>query len=91
MCLLVLSRTDVTKSPAEKVHCIVKSAKLLFKSLRHVEAGADEYFPYMVFLIVRTKIVNLYANIQYIQRFRHPARLEGEVNYHLTNLVSLSP
>lgn len=49
-------------------------------------ASADQFLPILIYVILRANPDNLLSNIEYIQRFRRPEKLEGEAAYYLSSL-----
>lgn len=50
-------------------------------------AGADAFFPVFLFVVVRSRLPHLASNAEYVRRFRSRARLTGQFDYMLCNLV----
>ncbi|GMM29842.1 guanine nucleotide exchange factor [Martiniozyma asiatica (nom. inval.)] len=75
------------KSPRDKIICILNSSKLIYGLIRkHTEENADSFVPLLIYVLLKTKVKNLYSNIQYIQRFREPEFLVGETSYYVSTL-----
>ncbi len=51
-------------------------------------AGADDFLPLLIWVVLRCRIPHLYSNCDYIQSYLHPARLMGKSGYCLINLRS---
>jgi hypothetical protein len=52
-------------------------------------AGADAFFPVFLFVVIRSCLPRLASNVEYIKRFRMAARLNGQFDFMLCNLVSV--
>ena len=50
-------------------------------------SSADAFVPILIFVVLRANPENLLSNVEYINRFRTPARLQGEPGYYLSSLV----
>jgi hypothetical protein len=50
-------------------------------------AGADAFFPVFLFVVIRSRLPHLASNAEYVRRFRSRARLAGQFDYMLCNLV----
>lgn len=83
-----IRRIQHVHSPIEKLYYINMHARLLFKGIKNIEANADEYFPYLLYSLIQENISHLYSNYLFITRFRAATSITGEVEYHLTNMVS---
>jgi len=51
-------------------------------------AGADDFLPLFIWVVMRSHIPRLCSNCEYIQTFLNPARLMGKSGYCLINLRS---
>jgi hypothetical protein len=51
-------------------------------------AGADDFLPLFIWVVLRSHIPRLVSNCDYIQAFLNPARLMGKSGYCLINLRS---
>ncbi|KAI8343145.1 hypothetical protein BC941DRAFT_410535 [Chlamydoabsidia padenii] len=51
-------------------------------------ASADVLLPLLIFTIVKSNPTNFMSNLKFIQRFRHPSRLNGQASYCLTNILA---
>jgi len=52
--------------------------------------GADSFLPLLIYVTVKANPDNLLSNIEYINRFRRPERLQGESGYYLSSLTEWS-
>ncbi|XP_065829200.1 rab5 GDP/GTP exchange factor-like [Oscarella lobularis] len=86
-----LMQIDVKRAPQDKVLCIIRCSKCIFEILRAVSdgpAGADDFLPALIFVVIQGMPARLYSNIQYILRFGNNMRVSsGESSYYFTNLV----
>jgi len=48
--------------------------------------GADTFLPLLIYVTIKANPDNLLSNIEYINRFRRPERLQGENGYYLSSL-----
>ncbi|XP_004347671.2 hypothetical protein CAOG_04920 [Capsaspora owczarzaki ATCC 30864] len=86
-----LQRMNSYKAPRDKLICILNCCKTIYNVLQNAEgaaAGADEFLPILIYVVLRANPVKLHSDLQYIQRFRHPDKLTSEPMYYFTNLVS---
>ena len=90
-----LSKINEFKSPRDKVICIMNCCKVAYGMLNAItkvenrlSAGADDFLPALLYIIIRSNTPNLYSNINYIRRFRHPSKLMSETGYYLTQFES---
>lgn len=51
-------------------------------------AGADDFLPLFIWVVMRSHIPRLCSNVAYVQMFLNPARLMGKWGYCLINLSS---
>ncbi|EGG12020.1 uncharacterized protein MELLADRAFT_115110 [Melampsora larici-populina 98AG31] len=77
------------KAPRDKMICILNCSKVIFGLIRHIsksEGGADIFVPILILVVLRARPEHLISNLQYIQRFRNPDKLQGENGYYLSSL-----
>jgi len=51
-------------------------------------AGADDFLPVLIYVVIHANPPQLASNLEYIQRFRMHARMASESAYFFTQLVS---
>jgi hypothetical protein len=51
-------------------------------------AGADDFLPLFIWVVLRCHMTGLYSNCEYIQTYLNPARLMSKSGYCLINLRS---
>ena len=91
-----LRKINVFKTPGEKINCIIACAALITRTLGVVklragqspDAGADEFLPLFIWVVLKAKVPHLYRNAEYISAFHQPTRLMGMDGYCLMNLRS---
>mmetsp|Transcript_8577 Transcript_8577/g.24637 ORF Transcript_8577/g.24637 Transcript_8577/m.24637 type:complete len:769 (-) Transcript_8577:204-2510(-) len=86
-----LQKINSYKAPRDKLICILNCCRVI-TNLLNVKgsgpAGADDFFPVLVYVVIRTNPPNLRSNLEYIRRFRAASRLVSEAEYFYTNMVS---
>eukprot|EP01028_Stygiella_incarcerata_P007298 TRINITY_DN3011_c0_g1_i2.p1 TRINITY_DN3011_c0_g1~~TRINITY_DN3011_c0_g1_i2.p1 ORF type:complete len:875 (-),score=266.26 TRINITY_DN3011_c0_g1_i2:14-2563(-) len=82
---------NTVRTPRDKMYLIASACEVLFVVLQHTlgkTVGADEFFPAIVFALLRANPPALHSNIDYVEHFRHPLRLDASHLYYLTNIKS---
>ncbi|EPX74057.1 guanyl-nucleotide exchange factor Vps901 [Schizosaccharomyces octosporus yFS286] len=84
-----LRRINDYHAPRDKIICLMNCCKVIYSYLRNVvkEESADAFVPVLIFVLLKAHPKHLVSNIQYIQRFRSPEKLSGEVLYYLSTLM----
>ncbi|KAL6069034.1 Guanine nucleotide exchange factor Vps9 [Balamuthia mandrillaris] len=88
-----LQKVNDFKSPRDKLVCVLNCCKVIFNVLKNASpdkapAGADDFLPLMIYVVLQANPYSLHSNLQYIQHFRNADKLSGEPSYFLTNLFS---
>ncbi|KAF2073989.1 hypothetical protein CYY_004696 [Polysphondylium violaceum] len=86
-----LKKINTYKTPRDKIVCIYNCCKVIFKLLKTVSgnpAGADDFLPIFIYVVLRANPLMLQSNIHYIQTFRNPSRLQNETGCYFTHLMS---
>ena len=76
-------------APAEKLECIITACRTLGALLQKGgknDAGADDFLPAFIYVVLKSRIPKLPSTVEYISRYRHPDELLSEGGYCLTNL-----
>ncbi|KAM0750126.1 hypothetical protein T439DRAFT_326091 [Meredithblackwellia eburnea MCA 4105] len=83
-----LNKINSYKAPRDKMICVLNACKVIFGLIRHVssEEGADAFVPFLIYVVLKANPDHLVSNLQYIQRFRNPEKLQGEGGYYLSSL-----
>lgn len=86
-----LRRINSYRVPRDKLVAIVNCSRLLLKMLSldtESPASADDYLPSLIHTLILAAPENMHANLEFIQRFRQPAKLSGVIAYIFTNVYS---
>ncbi|GJU33925.1 vacuolar protein sorting-associated protein 9A-like protein [Tanacetum coccineum] len=88
-----LQKINNFKAPRDKLACILSCCKLISNSLLNASIsqnppGADDFFPVLIYVILKANPPQLHSNLMYIQRYRNKSRLVGEASYVFTNMLS---
>ncbi|KIP01499.1 hypothetical protein PHLGIDRAFT_131242 [Phlebiopsis gigantea 11061_1 CR5-6] len=77
------------KAPRDKLICILNCCKVIFGLLRHMhtEEGADSFIPLLIYVVLKSNPDHLLSNVEFINRFRNPAKLQSEAGYYLSSLM----
>ncbi|KIM44474.1 hypothetical protein M413DRAFT_442446 [Hebeloma cylindrosporum] len=77
------------KAPRDKLICILNCCKVIFGLIRHLhkEEGADSFVPILIFIVLKANPEHLLSNVEFINRFRNPAKLQSEAGYYLSSLM----
>ncbi|KAI5895492.1 uncharacterized protein SCHCODRAFT_01088449 [Schizophyllum commune H4-8] len=77
------------KAPRDKVICILNCCKVIFGLIRHLkkDESADAFIPLLIFVVLKANPEHLLSNMEFIQRFRNPAKLQSEAGYYLSSLM----
>ncbi|KAH0836730.1 hypothetical protein J3R83DRAFT_8462 [Lanmaoa asiatica] len=84
-----LCKVNHYKAPRDKLICILNCCKVIFGLLRHLrkDEGADSFVPVLIFVVLRANPDQLLSNVEFISRFRNPAKLQSEAGYYLSSLM----
>ena len=91
-----LLKMNSYKAPKDKLICILNCCRIInnllaarAEQLKGKEAaGADDFLPVLIYVLIKAAVEDLESNLQYIMRFRAESRMNGEAAYFYTNLVS---
>jgi hypothetical protein len=79
--------TTINDSTASQLDSHIPSTTSQPEQTNLGTASADVLLPLLIFTIVKSNPTNFMSNLKFIQRFRHPSRLNGQASYCLTNIV----
>uniref|UniRef100_A0A3Q3DJD5 VPS9 domain-containing protein n=1 Tax=Hippocampus comes TaxID=109280 RepID=A0A3Q3DJD5_HIPCM len=85
-------------SPNKKVHILLKICKSIYhsmsasassgKTIPNVVFGADDFLPCLTWVLLRSELVNLQIDTDYMMELLDPTQLQGEGGYYLTTLYA---
>ncbi|KAG5654186.1 hypothetical protein H0H81_006568 [Sphagnurus paluster] len=77
------------KAPRDKLICILNCCKVIYGLIRHLKAdeGADAFVPILIYVVLKANPDHLLSNVEFINRFRNPAKLQSEAGYYLSSLM----
>ncbi|KAF8651601.1 hypothetical protein AX16_004691 [Volvariella volvacea WC 439] len=77
------------KAPRDKLICVLNCCKVIFGLIRHLkkEEGADSFIPILIFVVLKANPEHLLSNVEFINRFRNPEKLQSEAGYYLSSLM----
>lgn len=83
-----LSKINHFRAPRDKVICLLNCCKVIFGLLRqsNSEENADGFLPILIYVVIKAHPAHMISNLNYIQRFRNPDKLNGEAGYYLSSL-----
>ncbi|XP_039987708.1 ras and Rab interactor 3 isoform X2 [Xiphias gladius] len=80
-------------SPNKKIHILLKVCKSIYHSMS-VNAssvtvfGADDFLPCLTWVLLRSDVVTLQLDTDYMMELLDPTQLQGEGGYYLTTLYA---
>nr|XP_057936234.1 ras and Rab interactor 3 isoform X2 [Doryrhamphus excisus] len=80
-------------SPNKKVHILLKVCKTIYHSMSanassDVVLGADDFLPCLTWVLLRSELLNLQIDTDYMMELLDPTQLQGEAGYYLTTLYA---
>ncbi|VDB90681.1 unnamed protein product [Peniophora sp. CBMAI 1063] len=84
-----LIKVNHYKAPRDKLICILNTCKVIFGLIRHLGTAesADTFIPILIFVVLKANPEHLLSNVEFINRFRNPAKLQSEAGYYLSSLM----
>ena len=76
-------------APRAKLECMLNACRVIFFLLKSSDdraAGADEFFPLLVYIIVMARVRHIHAELQYVTIYGTEVELAGEISYYLTQV-----
>jgi hypothetical protein len=91
-----LMKVNEFKAPRDKMVCIMNCCKVIYQMINSVTAseekeaaGADDFFPILIYTFLRANIPQIHSNVKFIRQYRHPAKLGTEIGYYFTQFESV--
>lgn len=80
-------------SPCKKVHILLKICKSIYHSMSTNASpgsvfGADDFLPCLTWVLLRSNVVTLQLDTDYMMELLDPSQLQGEGGYYLTSLYA---
>ncbi|XP_029922604.1 ras and Rab interactor 2 [Myripristis murdjan] len=80
-------------SPSKKVEFLLKNSKTIYHSMSAnakpgVVFGADDFLPCLTWVLLRSNVVTLQLDTDYMMELLDPMQLQGEGGYYLTSLYA---
>ncbi|KAI0738447.1 hypothetical protein C8Q80DRAFT_1113260 [Daedaleopsis nitida] len=77
------------KAPRDKLICILNCCKVIFGLIRHLhkDESADTFVPILIYIVIKANPPHLLSNVEFINRFRNPTKLQSEAGYYLSSLM----
>lgn len=84
-----LCKVNHYKAPRDKLICILNCCKVIFGLLRHLQKdeGADSFVPILIYVVLKANPDHLLSNVEFVNRFRNPVKLQSEAGYYLSSLM----
>ncbi|KAI6113007.1 hypothetical protein F5141DRAFT_1188210 [Pisolithus sp. B1] len=84
-----LCKVNHYKAPRDKLICILNCCKVIFGLLRHLQKdeGADSFVPILIYVVLKANPEHLLSNVEFVNRFRNPVKLQSEAGYYLSSLM----
>uniref|UniRef100_A0A3B5L5N6 VPS9 domain-containing protein n=1 Tax=Xiphophorus couchianus TaxID=32473 RepID=A0A3B5L5N6_9TELE len=76
-----------TYSPNKKNQILLKVCKSIYHSMSAV-FGADDFLPCLTWVLLRSNLVSLQVDTDYMMELLDPTQLQGEGGYYLTTLYA---
>lgn len=96
-----LRRMDASRSPSDKVECVVRCASMIFSVLNlaraetsskagqsESRAGADDFLPVFIYVVLKADVPRLHSNCMYVDAYHNPSALKSKAGYCFVNLRS---
>ncbi|XP_061574992.1 ras and Rab interactor 3 isoform X2 [Cololabis saira] len=82
-----------TYSPSKKVQIVLKVCKTIYHSMSANASsgtafGADDFLPCLTWVLLRSNLVTLQVDTDYMMELLDPTQLQGEGGYYLTTLYA---
>ncbi|KAK0143050.1 Ras and Rab interactor 3 [Merluccius polli] len=80
-------------SPSKKVHVLLKVCKSIYHSMSANAVpgavfGADDFLPCMTWVLLRSDLVTVQLDMDYMMELLDPSQLQGEGGYYLTTVYA---
>ncbi|KAF8075130.1 hypothetical protein FPV67DRAFT_1409004 [Lyophyllum atratum] len=84
-----LMKINHYKAPRDKLICILNCCKVIYGLIRHlrIDEGADAFVPVLIYVVLKANPDHLLSNVEFINRFRNPEKLQSEAGYYLSSLM----
>eukprot|EP01118_Nematostelium_gracile_P015409 TRINITY_DN6171_c0_g1_i1.p1 TRINITY_DN6171_c0_g1~~TRINITY_DN6171_c0_g1_i1.p1 ORF type:complete len:569 (-),score=107.38 TRINITY_DN6171_c0_g1_i1:50-1756(-) len=79
------------RTPRDKSISVLNCCKVIYTLINKTNpegTGVDEFLPILIHVVIQANPKNLDTNMQFIQYFRSPSKMNSEAGYYCTNLIS---
>ncbi|KAJ3341053.1 hypothetical protein HDU91_000770, partial [Kappamyces sp. JEL0680] len=85
----IFKKIEVVRTPMEKIQCLVDAMEALTKH-EGKEISGDELLPVIISCVIRSRVLNLASNIDYINNFSFETQVDmGKIGYIISTFEAV--